>query len=95
MKIKNRFYLGAPSMFSKFEQDASNTGQTERPLQLALDGFVPGKSGRWTRPTLAAAVQHAENILNENTELESVVIVQAVRIVRRKRSPIVVEKVVG
>lgn len=47
----------------------------------------------WSKATLAEAIAHAKQILNENTDREEATIVQVVRVVRRQRVPLVVEKI--
>ena len=48
---------------------------------------------RWTKKTLAEAIKHAEELLEKEPHQEFKAIVQIIRIVRRKRAPIVVERV--
>lgn len=92
VKIRNRFYVAAEKVTSASEQDQVNDptkvhladGMKRTPLQ---------QSGKWTRPTLKAAIAHAEQILEANPTQDHVAIVQIVRTVRRKKAPLVVETV--
>jgi hypothetical protein len=77
VKIRNRFYVAAPAVTTHTEQDQANTE----------------RSARWTHPTLKAALAHAETILEENPNKDHVAVVQIVRVVRRKKAPVVVEVV--
>jgi hypothetical protein len=51
-----------------------------------------GFNDNWTRPTLDSAIEHAKEILAKNPSREGVVIVQMIRIVRRRTQPVIVEK---
>lgn len=46
----------------------------------------------WGHPTLAKAVAHAEEVMDEQ-DRDAVFIVQIIRVVRRKRSPVEVTKI--
>ena len=48
---------------------------------------------QWPKKTLAEAIKHAEEILNESSLKDHVAIVKIIRVVRRKEVPIVVETV--
>jgi hypothetical protein len=87
VKIRNRFYVAAASVTTNREQ-----GQVNEPKNVHLSG-PNNDGGRWTRPTLAAAVAHAQQILEDNPSQDHVAITQIVRIVRRKKAPVVVEVV--
>lgn len=78
--VRNRFYVAADRMLSESEQGTDNT--------------IPQSHGcRWSKKTLAQAIAHAEEILDKEPAKETVAIVQIVRVVRRKRAPVVVEVV--
>ena len=47
----------------------------------------------WAKPTLFEAINHAKRLLEDDTENEFFVVVKVVRIVRRQRMPVLVEKV--
>jgi len=51
-----------------------------------------GKNDPWTKSTLLEAIKHAEKVLDDE-DRNVVVVVQIVRIVRRRKAPIVIEKV--
>lgn len=92
MKVRNKFYVAAPSVTAEHEQAEPN-----------LEGKVPLAGGplpkglinrpRWTRHTLADALKHAEQMLEADPKLEHVAVTQIVRVVRRKKAPVVVEVV--
>lgn len=91
LKIRNRFYVAADRVTSALEQN-----QVNEPSKVFLADGVKRtvvNSGKWTRPTLKAAIAHAEEILDANPSQEHVAITQIVRIVRRKKAPLVVETV--
>lgn len=46
----------------------------------------------WGHPTLAKAVRHAEEVMEEQS-LEETFVVQIIRVVRRRKAPVEVEKV--
>jgi hypothetical protein len=52
-----------------------------------------GHNADWTRPSMAAAIEHAKEILEDNPDRDCVVIVEIKKIVRRASRPIVVENV--
>ena len=81
-KIKNKFYVGHPKVSSDFEQANDN------PPASSLMPTI-----RWTRKTLADAVAHAGQILEANPGQDHCVVVQIVRIVRRKKAPVITEVV--
>lgn len=89
-KVRNRFYVAAPSVTTASEQDQDNI-----PKNVALAVSSGDRSGKWTRKTVADAIAHAEKILEVNPTQDHVAISQIVKIVRRKRAPIVVENVRG
>lgn len=57
------------------------------------DAFAAGENDDWTHPTEQAAINHAKELLAEDTERESVIIVKITHIVRRKNRPVIVQKV--
>lgn len=46
----------------------------------------------WTRPTLEAAIEHGEELM-ESDGRNCVIIVKIVRILRRAKNPIIIEKI--
>lgn len=88
MKIRNRFYVAAPSVTTEREQAQDNT---EKNVHLAVSSG--DRSGKWTRKDLKAAIAHAEQILELEPSKDHVAVVQIVRVVRRKKAPVVVEVV--
>jgi hypothetical protein len=81
LKIRNKFYIGHPKITSEAEQGQMN------------DPAMASQPVRWTRATLEDAIKHAELRLEANPKEDHCVIVQVIRIVRRKRAPVIVEKV--
>jgi len=86
-KVRNRFYVASPNVTRDAEQH-----------QLNVPGAVPlasdhHSSGRWTRPTLEAALNHAREILDTDPNLDHVAVVQIVRVVRRQEMPVTIEVV--
>lgn len=86
MKVRNKFYVAAANVTSFAEQDAE-----DRPLNISGSSQVG--YGRWTKPTLALAIAHAETILEKDPTKDHVAIAQIVRVVRREKQPFVVETV--
>lgn len=86
-KVRNKFYVAAPNVTTNSEQDQIN----DDTVRLSTDSG--DRNGKWTRPTLPAAIAHAETILEKEPNRDHVAIVQIVRIVRRKKLPAVVEVV--
>lgn len=89
MRVRNKFYVAAPAVTSHAEQDQVND-KDKVALAVSHQG---GTGAKWTRPSLKDALLHAEQILEGNPKQDHVAIVQIVRIVRRKKQPIVVETV--
>lgn len=89
VKVRNRFYVAAPSVTTASEQDQVNTSDK---VHLMTQPNEP-QSGKWTRHTLKDALAQAEKILEANPKQDHVAIVQIVRIVRRKKQPLVVETI--
>lgn len=89
VKVRNRFYVAAPSVTTAAEQDYVNT---ENLVSLQTLPNEPG-NGKWTRHLLKDTIEQAEKILEANPKQDHVAIVQIVRIVRRKKMPLVVETV--
>jgi hypothetical protein len=54
-----------------------------------LHSLSPG----WAKPTLEDAIEHARKLMEENHNTEECLIVEVIRVVRRKKTPISVEKV--
>lgn len=88
VKIRNKFYVAAPSVTNHSEQDQNNVAPAVR---LARSNHDP--SSKWTRHTLKDAITHAEQMLEDNPKMEHVAVVQIVRMVRRKKQPVIVETV--
>jgi hypothetical protein len=82
-KVRNKFYVAADSVTRHSEQGQDNAyaaGQTS--------GARP-----WTKKSLDDAIKQAGDILEAEPSRDHVAIVRIIRIVRRKKSPLVVEKV--
>ena len=79
MKVRNKFYVATDKVTTDLEQQDRKTD--------------PFPTARWTKPTLEDAIEHAEAILEKEPRREHVAIVRIVRIVRRKKAPLIVEKV--
>jgi len=47
----------------------------------------------WPKKTLKEAVAHAKQLMEENADMDQVIVVQIVRVVKRKATPLIVEKV--
>lgn len=88
-KVRNPYYVAAPSVTTTREQDQVNDPKQGVSLSVATHD----RSGRWTRPTVNAAIEHAEELLRTDQTLEHVAIVKIVRVVRRKKTPVTVEVV--
>lgn len=88
MKVRNRFYVAAPSVTTSSEQAQDNL---EGKVRLSVS--PNDRNGKWTRKTLAAAISHAETMLEQDPSKDHIAIVQIVRVVRRKKAPVVVEVV--
>ena len=86
-KVNNAYYVASPSVTTAREQDQKNDGKNGRLAVHSSDG------GKWTRPTLNAAIEHANEMLDKDPSLEHVAITKIVRIVRRRKLPNVVEVV--
>lgn len=87
VKVKNRFYVAAERVTSSHEQGQDN----EAGVALAIGENING--GLWTRKTIDAAIAHAEAVLEANPKRDHVAVVRIVRIVRRRKMPVVVEVV--
>ena len=46
----------------------------------------------WGKPTLSEAIDHAKEVLEENPDHEYEYVVQIVRVIRRQKMPVIVEK---
>lgn len=88
MKVRNRFYVAATSVTSNSEQAQDNTSDK---VHLAVSSG--DRHGKWTRKNLKDAIKHAEDLLELEPSKDHVAIVQIVRVVRRKKAPVVVEVV--
>lgn len=104
MKIRNRFYIASPHVTSEGEQAQDNLPDKVTLAEAVKVGgedaayTVPRQTGRysrgkWTRKNLADAIKTAEGILETQPDRDHVAIVRIVRIVRRKKQPVVVEVV--
>lgn len=82
--IKNKYYVGKESLLGHQHQ---HMPAGYNPKQGALSQ-IP-----WPKRSLAEAVKHAESVLQDNPKIQEVAIVQIVRLVRRKASPVEVEVV--
>ncbi len=88
MKVRNKFYVAAPTVTSHSEQNQINDPKHVRLSMSPLD-----RGGKWTRKDLASAVEHARRILNDDPNKDHVAVVQIVKIVRRQVAPVIVENV--
>lgn len=93
VKIRNKYYVAAAKVSTELEQGQDNvSGKISLANGSGTNTRGYGENtGRWTRKDLKGAVEHAEQILEANPSQEHVVIVKMVRIVRRKKAPLVVE----
>lgn len=57
------------------------------------DSIKDSLKDSWTHETLAGAIKHAKELMEEESDRELVHIVQIVSIVRRAKTPIIVDKV--
>lgn len=89
MKIRNKFYVAAPSVTTPREQDQDNID----PAQQSIRPSDASMGKQWTRKDLKAAVEHATALLEADPKLEHVAISRIVTLVRRKKAPVVVEQV--
>jgi hypothetical protein len=87
MKVRNRFYVAAPSVTTESEQAQDNIPGKGVRLSVSPND----RGGRWTRKNLADAIKHAEEVLDQDPNKDHVAIVRIVRVVRRKKAPVVVE----
>lgn len=96
-KIRNKFYIAAPAMASEREQAADH-----------VDGETPGLNdgtyrpelgrhsyheGLWTRKDIKDCIKQAERMLETNRDMDAVHIVKIVKVVRRRKLPVIVEDV--
>lgn len=93
VKIRNKYYVAAAKVSTELEQAQDNvSGKISLANGSGTNTRGYGENtGRWTRKDLKGAVEHAEQILEANPTQDHVVIVKMVRIVRRKKAPLVVE----
>lgn len=90
VKIRNRFYVAADRVATASEQ-----GQDNIKKNVAFAGVDPQSRvhGKWTRKTLADAVEHAHDILENDPTKDHVAIVKIVKLVRRPKPKFIVEDV--
>ena len=89
---------GAP--LSSLKRKTAKTAKKEKAFKInryyvshpkISDAIAAGKNDSWTRPSLAKAIEHAQEQLKSGVH-EVVAIVQIVRLVRRVAPPVAVEK---
>jgi len=83
-KIRNKFYVAHPKVHCALEQARDN--------ELVPRDFN-GRHKLWTKKTLKLAIEHAEEILEQNPQQDEAYVVQIVRRVRRKKAPVIVETI--
>lgn len=88
MKVRNRFYVAATTVTLESEQAQPNVEG-----QIKLSVSPTDRSGKWTRNTLAAAIEHGEALLAADASKDHVAIVKIVKIVRRPKPKFIVEDV--
>jgi hypothetical protein len=88
VRVRNKFYVAAPSVTTHSEQDQDNT---EKTVHLAVSSG--DRSGKWTRKDLAAAVAHAQQVLEADPSKDHVAVVKIVKIIRRPKPKYIVEDV--
>lgn len=88
MKVRNKFYVAAPSVTTESEQAQDNI---EKNVHLATS--PNDRSGKWTRKDLAAAIAHAQQVLEADPTKDHVAVVKIVKIVRRPKPKYIVEDV--
>jgi hypothetical protein len=88
VKIRNKYYVASPSVTTAREQGQDNKAPA---VSLATHHVGAESGGRWTRKDLADCITQATEQLEKNPGLEHVAIVRIVRVVRRKKQPVVVE----
>jgi hypothetical protein len=88
VKIRNKYYVAADRVTTHSEQDQDNVDG-----KVAFAGVTSQSRsyGKWTRKDLSAAIAHAEQVLEADPAKEHVAIVKIIRVVRRKKAPLVVE----
>jgi len=58
------------------------------------NAFVAGRNDPWTRATESQAIEHAKNLLDgDGDHREGVVVVKIVAVIRRKKTPVKIERV--
>jgi hypothetical protein len=87
-KVNNPYYVASPNVTTPREQDQKNIAAGTGTACLATPS---NPNGRWTRPTVDAAIEHANEMLAKDPSLEHVAIVKIVRVVRRPKIKNVVE----
>lgn len=98
VKIRNKYYVAAAHVTSDGEQAQDNTAKNvalsvPRVNPPHTGGSAAHHEGKWTRRDLKDAIKHAEQILEAQPNRDHVTIVKIVRVVRRKKAPVVVEVV--
>jgi hypothetical protein len=88
VRIRNKFYVAAPSVTTHSEQDQDNI---EKNVHLSTS--PNDRSGKWTRKDLAAAIEHAQTMLEADPSKDHVAIVKIVKLVRRPKPKFIVEDV--
>lgn len=90
VKIRNRFYVAADRVATASEQGQDNIKKNVAFAGVDTQSRVHGK---WTRKTLADAVEHAHDILENDPTKDHVAIVKIVKLVRRPKPKFIVEDV--
>ena len=85
-KVHNRFYVASDKMTSEMEQASPNTESKQ-------SKDYTGRHNRWAKNTVAQAIDHARELLEKDPAREHVAIVKVIKLVRRKKMPIIVEDV--
>lgn len=87
VKIRNKYYVAADKVTAPFEQGQDNVA----PGVTLAHPKNYSTSAHWTRKDLKGAIDHAKQILENNPNQEHVAIVKIIRVVRREKTPLVVE----
>jgi len=74
---ENQFYIGSNSVL-----------QVKNRMRGSASNY-----GTWGHPTIDLAIRHAQQLLNDEPDKDSVFIVQIIKVVKRQSSPIVVEDI--
>lgn len=81
--VINKFYVASDSMLTEQEQGTPNT--------LVERGR--GRHVRWAKFDVKQAIDHATSILEADPSKDHVAIVKIIKVVRRKKMPVIVENV--